>query len=124
MNPILRELLNGLFVLVVASLMSTAFAAFQLSFNLQLWVWIVLGVGITVGFYVVFEVALGMMTSAEAREAEWLKRAGTPARLALNQGEVAAGMVALGEAAKAIRAGSDYTVMIVLIQRAASNHLH
>ncbi len=32
MNPIRRELLNGLFVLVVASLMSAAFAAFQVSF--------------------------------------------------------------------------------------------
>jgi len=29
-------MLNGLFVLVVASLMSAAFAAFQLNFNLQL----------------------------------------------------------------------------------------
>jgi len=36
MNPIRRELLNGVFVLVVASLMSAAFAAFQLSLNVQL----------------------------------------------------------------------------------------
>jgi hypothetical protein len=36
MNSIRRELLNGVFVLVVASLMSAVFAAFQLSFNVQL----------------------------------------------------------------------------------------
>lgn len=38
MNPIRRELLNGVFVVVLASLMSAAFAAFQVSFNLQLWI--------------------------------------------------------------------------------------
>jgi hypothetical protein len=36
MTPLRRELLNGVFVLVVASLMSAAFAAFQLSLNVQL----------------------------------------------------------------------------------------
>ncbi len=33
MNPIRRELLNGLFAVVVATLMSTAVAAFQVNFN-------------------------------------------------------------------------------------------
>jgi hypothetical protein len=36
MSPLRRELLNGLFVLVVASLLSAAFAAFQVEVNLQL----------------------------------------------------------------------------------------
>jgi hypothetical protein len=35
MNPIRRELLNGLLVLVVASLLSVAFSAFQFNFNAQ-----------------------------------------------------------------------------------------
>lgn len=52
MNPIRRELLNGLFVLVLASLMSAAFAAFQVSFNVQLWVLILIGLAVAVGFYV------------------------------------------------------------------------
>lgn len=43
MNPIWQELLNGLLVLVVASLLSVAFFAFQVSFNAQLWVLIVWG---------------------------------------------------------------------------------
>jgi hypothetical protein len=38
MSPIRRELLNGLFVLVVASLLSVAFAAIQIEFDLQ-WCW-------------------------------------------------------------------------------------
>src|SRR5260370_38199154 len=94
MNPIRRELLNGLFVLVVASLLSAVFAAFQVSFNIQLWVWIVIGVGIAVGFYVVFELTLGFMASTEERERalaestrrreeEGLKRGGKPARIEL-----------------------------------------
>jgi hypothetical protein len=33
MNPIRRELLNGLFAVVVATLMCTAVAAFQVNFN-------------------------------------------------------------------------------------------
>lgn len=122
MNPIRRELLNGLFVLVVASLLSVAFAEFQVNFNVQLWVLILIGVAIAVSGYVMFEMALGYMASTEEREKasaeatrrreeEWLKRVGTPARLALNQEGVAASMVALGEAVKAMRPGSDYTVM-------------
>ena len=111
MSRIRRELLNGLFVLVVASLLSAAFAAFQVSFNIQLWVWIVIGIGITVGFYVVFEVALGVMASAERREEEWLKRVGTPARLELNREREPVVLLALAEAVKAMSPGSDYTVM-------------
>jgi hypothetical protein len=92
MNPIRRELLNGLFVLVVASLLHAAFAAFQVNFNLQLWTLIVLGVAVAVSGYVVFEFVMSAdereRTSAEStrrREEEWLKRVGTPARLELNQ---------------------------------------
>ncbi|HEV2173656.1 MAG TPA: hypothetical protein VGR71_08820, partial [Nitrospira sp.] len=68
MNPIRRELLNGLFVLVVSSLLSAPFAAFQVSFNLQLWVFILIGVGIAVTGYVMFEIALRYMAATEDRE--------------------------------------------------------
>src|SRR5260370_36013965 len=101
MNPIRRELLNGLFVLVVASLLSAAFAAFQVTFNVQLFVWIVIGIAIAVGFYVMFETALGYMASSEDREKEWLKRVGTPARLELNREGEATGIVAIAEAVNA-----------------------
>ena len=95
MRPVRRELLNGLFVLVLASLISAAFEAFHVNFNVQLWVLIVIGVAIAVSGYVVFEIALGHMASTEnreraeaestrPREEEWLKRVGTPARLELN----------------------------------------
>lgn len=50
MKPNRRELLNGLFVLVVASLLSVAFSAFQASFNAQLWVLILMGVAIATNF--------------------------------------------------------------------------
>ena len=86
MNPIKRELLNGLLVLVLASLMSAAFAAFQVRFNVQLWVLILIGVGIAVSGYIVFEVSLKFMASAEEREKEWLRRIGTPARLEFYEG--------------------------------------
>jgi len=112
MNPVRRELLNGLFVLVVSCLLSAAFAAFQVSFNIQLWVWIVIGVGIAVGFYVMFEVALGHMASSETREQEWLKRVGNPARLEL--GGVPGTTPMLVEAVKAMRPGSDLTIMLHL----------
>ncbi len=103
MNPIRRELLNGLFVLVVASLLSAAFAAFQLKFDLQLWVWIVIGVAIATGFYVMFELTLGFMSSTEGREKEWLKRVGNPARLERLTG--------IAEHIKTMSPGSDYTSM-------------
>jgi hypothetical protein len=103
MNPIRRELLNGLFVLVVASLLSAAFAAFQVGVNLQLWVLMVIGVGVAVTGYVIFDVALRFMASAEDREREWLQRVGTPARIERRTG--------LGEVIKAMSLGSDYTVL-------------
>jgi hypothetical protein len=87
MNPIRREVLNGLFVLVLSTLLSAAFAAFQVKFNLPVWTFIVMGIAIALSDYVVFEVALRFMASSEVstgrREEEWLKRVGNPARLDL-----------------------------------------
>jgi hypothetical protein len=117
MNPIRRELLNGLFVLVVASLMSAAFAAFQVSFNVQLWVLILIGIGIAVSGYVMFEITLRFMAasveSTRHREEEWLKRVGNPARLELGMGGTAgiAGFAQLVDAVRAMRPGSDCTLM-------------
>src|SRR5260370_20452147 len=116
MNPIRRELLNGLFGLVLASLMSTAVAAFQVNFNVQLWVLIVLSVAVAVSGYVVFEITLRLMAaSAEStrhREEEWLKRVGNPARLELGVGAGAASTAMLVEAVKAMKPGSDLTIML------------
>jgi hypothetical protein len=118
MNPIRRELLNGLFVLVVASLLSVAFAEFQLNFNVQLWVLILIGIAIAVSGYVVFEITLRLMAaSAEStrqREEEWLKRVGNPARLELGMGAGAAGTGMLVEAVNTMRPGSDLTLMLHL----------
>jgi hypothetical protein len=111
MNPIRREVLNGLFVLVISTLLSAAIAAFEIKFNLQVWLLIVIGVAIAVSGYVMFEIALGIMTSAAEREKEWLKRVGTPARLELDEEGVSSGITAAAEAVKAISPGSDYTVM-------------
>ena len=122
MNPIRRELLNGLLVLVVASLLSVAFSAFQVSFNALLWVLILIGIAIAVSGYVIFEIALRNMVSAEDRELrfmastedrekEWLKRVGTPARLELNREGEATGIVAISEAVNAMSPGSDITIM-------------
>jgi hypothetical protein len=110
MNPIRRELLNGLFVLVVASLMSTAVAAFQVSFNVLVWTSILSGIALAVGGYVVFEFVL----SANERENEWLKRVGNPARLELGMQGTAgtAGMAMLADAGKAMRPGTDLTIMV------------
>src|SRR5713226_1123774 len=120
MKPLRRELLNGLFVLVVGALISTAFEAFHVEFDIRLWALIVMGVAIAVSGYVVFEIALGFMSSTEdreraeaestrKREEEWLKRVGTPARFDLNLTEqaVGAGVTAFVEAVKAMSAGSD-----------------
>ncbi len=118
MNPIRRELLNGLFVLVIASLLSVAFAEFQLNFDAQLWVLILIGIAIAVSGYIVFEITLRLMAaSAEStrkREEEWLKRVGNPARLELGMGAGAAGMGMLVEAVNAMRPGSDLTLMLHL----------
>jgi hypothetical protein len=115
MNPIRREVLNGLFVLVISTLLSAAIAAFEIKFNLQLWVLIVIGVAVAVSGYVTFEIALGYMSStAEStrqREEEWLKRVGTPARLELNREGEPVVLLALAEAVKAMSPGSDFTVM-------------
>jgi len=119
MNPIRRELTNGLLVLVVASLLSAAFSAFQVSFNLLLWVLILMGIAIAVGGYVVFAFALSASErervsteSTRRREEEWLKRVGTPAPLELNQEGDTGGMgAAVAEIVNAISPGSDYTVM-------------
>ena len=111
MNPIRREVLNGLFVLVISTLLSAAIAAFEIKFNLQVWLLIVIGVAVAISGYVTFEIALGMMTSAEGREKEWLKRVGNPARLELGAGPDTAMLV---EAIKNMRPGSDLTIMLHL----------
>src|SRR5208337_2617346 len=116
MNPVRRELLNGLLVLVVASLLSVAFSAFQVSFNALLWVLILMGIEIAVSGYVMFELTLGFMASTaestQQREEEWLKRVGDPARLELGlEGTGTAGASMLGEAVKAMSPGSDLTIM-------------
>ena len=116
MTPIRRELLNGLFVLVVASLLSVAFAEFQLNFDVQLWVLILIGIAIAVSGYVVFEITLRLMAasadSTRLREEEWLKRVGNPARLELGVAAGAAGTAMLIEAVKAMKPGSDLTMML------------
>lgn len=104
MNPIRRELLNGLFVLVLSTLLSAAIAAFQIKFNLQVWVLILVAAAVALGGYVVFEFVL----SAEYRETEWLKRVGTPARLEIGDGG------GFQEAVKAMSHGSDYTALLYI----------
>jgi hypothetical protein len=70
---------------VVGALISTAFEAFHVNFDVHLWALIVMGIAIAVTGYVVFEIALGFMASSgerelkfiaasEGREKEWLKR--------------------------------------------------
>ena len=122
MSPIRRELLNGLFVLVLASLISAAFEAFHVNFNVQLWVLIVTGIAIAVGGYVVFELTLSAEAREKAskestrlREEEWLKRVGNPARLELGLGGgTTSTTVTAIEALKTLRPGSDFTIMIYL----------
>src|SRR5713226_9154103 len=95
MKPLRRELLNGLFVLVVGALISTAFEAFHVEFDIRLWALIVIGVAIAVSGYAVFEFVLSAdareratIESTRKREEEWLKRVGTPARLDLKSIDV------------------------------------
>jgi len=112
MNPIRREVLNGLFVLVISTLLSAAIAAFEIKFNLQVWLLIVIGVAIAISGYVTFEIALRYMASTEEREKEWLKRVGNPARLELIEpGGDERGHSSDAEAVKTISPDSDYTVM-------------
>jgi hypothetical protein len=124
MNRIRREVLNGLFVIVLSTLLSVAIAAFQVKFDVQLWVWIVMAIATAITGYVIFEFAIGFMNSTEEREKaweestrrreeEWLKRVGTPARLEMNvegEGEAQA-LVAVSDAVKHAEDGSDYTVL-------------
>jgi len=116
MNPIRREVLNGLFVLVISTLLSAAIAAFEIKFNLQVWVLIVMAVAIAIGGYVVFEIALrhmaAMAESTRLREEEWLKRIGNPARLELGLSQESPGTSWIVESTKAIKPGSELTVMI------------
>jgi hypothetical protein len=115
MSPIRREVLNGLFVLVISTLLSAAIAAFEIKFNLQLWVLIVMAVAIAVGGYVVFEFVMSNeeeLKKTEQRELEWLKRVGTPARMELNREGEATSVFALNEAANAMSPGSDITVLL------------
>lgn len=111
MNPIRRELLNGLFVLVLGSLMSAFFGAFQITFNLQLWVLILIGFGVAVSGYVMFEITLRYMASTEQREKEWIKQIGTPARFEVNEEGFVAGTNALSEWLRTLNRGSDYCAM-------------
>ncbi|HEY6369819.1 MAG TPA: hypothetical protein VIX37_04515, partial [Candidatus Sulfotelmatobacter sp.] len=116
MNPIRREVLNGLFVLVISTLLSAAIAAFEIKFNLQVWVLIVMAVAIAIGGYVVFEIALRHMAataeSTRLREEEWLKRIGNPARLELGLSQESPGTSWIVESTKAIKPGSELTIMI------------
>jgi hypothetical protein len=125
MNPIRREVLNGLFVIVLSTLLSAAIAAFQVKFDIQLWVWIVMAVAIAITGYVIFEFAIGFMTSTEEREKaseestrrreeEWLKRVGTPARLAMNLDGEPLALAAITDAVKGSKAGSDYIVLFYI----------
>lgn len=125
MKPLRRELLNGLLVLVVASLLSVAFSAFQVSFNPLLWVLILMAIAIAVSGYILFEITLGVITSAEdreralaestrQREEEWLKRVGTPARMELSQEgqeDRDAGMEGVIEQVRSLKPESDLTTM-------------
>jgi hypothetical protein len=108
MSPIRREVLNGVFVLVLASLMSAVFAAFQVKLDVQLWVLILMSIAIAIGGYVVFEFVL----STEVRELEWLKRVGNPARLELGVSRAGAGTDLIVQAVKAMRPGSDLIIML------------
>ena len=112
MKPVRRELLNGLFVLVLASLIHASFEAFHLNFDVHLWALIVMGVAIAASGYVVFEFARSgeereraWVESTQQREEEWLKRVGTPARLDLRTIDVAI------ETTKTMSPGSDITIM-------------
>ena len=107
MNPIRRELLNGLSVRVLSTLLSAAIAAFQVKFNLQVWVLILVAAAVALGGYIVLEFVL----AAEHREKEWLAQVGTPARLEMGLTEGSAGTALLIEAVKTMKPGSDLTIM-------------
>ena len=86
-----------------------------------------MGIAIVVSGYILFEITLGVITSAEdrekalaestaQREEEWLKRVGKPARLELGMGGTAgiAGAAMLVDAVKTMKPGSDVTIMLYL----------
>ena len=113
MNPIRRELINGLLVLVVASLLSVAFSAFQVSFNAVLWVLILMGVAMAIGGYVVLEFVLSNqegVKKTEQRELEWLKRVGNPARLDYSLDRVVS-TSSVVDALRSMKSGSALTMM-------------
>ena len=89
MRPVRRELLNALFVLVLASLIHAAFEAFHINFDVHLWALIMMGIAIAVRGYVIFEspgvCRLEREESTRRREEEWLRRVGTPARRNFNK---------------------------------------
>ena len=93
-------------------------AAFEIKFNLQVWLLIVIGVPVAASGYVVFEFVLSAeereRASAEEtrrREEEWLKRAGNPARLEVGMYPGGVGFGLVLDALKGMRPGTDYTVM-------------
>jgi hypothetical protein len=119
MNPIRRELLNGLFVLVLASLMSAAFEAFEVEFNLLFWALILMGAAMAVGGYAVFESIRTNETGlkrAEERELEWLRRVGNPARLELGLTGPSGATALMIDAVKALKVGSDLSMMLYFDQ--------
>jgi hypothetical protein len=124
MNPLRRELLNGLFVLVLSTLLSTAIAAFQIKFNLQVWLLILVAAAVVLGGYVVFEFVLSSerretegLRKTEQRELEWLKRVGNPARLELGTAPIALVIDSL----RTMRPGTDYTVMLYFDREGGSS---
>jgi hypothetical protein len=111
MNPIRRELVNSVFVLVLASPLSAGFTAFQVSINIQLWALILMAIAIAVGGYVVFEFVLSSeqgQKQTEQRELEWFKRVGNPARLELRNAAIPLSIDLL----RTMRPGADYTAML------------
>src|SRR5215472_9629030 len=111
MSPIRREVLNGVFLLVLASLMSAIIGAFQIRFDVQLWVLILIAIGVAVSGYVMFDITLRYIASTEQREKEWIKQIGTPARFEVNEEESLAGSNALVDWLKKLNPGSDYCAM-------------
>jgi len=81
-----------------------------------------MGIAIAVGGYILFDLTLRYMASTDTRERalaeatrlreeEWLQRVGSPARLELGLTETDAGTALVVETVKAIRPGSDLTIM-------------
>ena len=88
MNLIRREVLNGLFVLVISTLLSAAIAAFEIKFNLQIWLLIVIGVAIAVSGYVMFEISLGSSPQRKTAKRHWPNRRGSGKKSGLSGWEL------------------------------------